>query len=333
MPDMKGLLKTVIIGAGSFGTKRLEACLSMPGDFRVVGVVDPSSSRQQTISQTFRIPTFGSLAELKETPDFAIISTPNRDHVAVSVETLKRGMHVLCEKPLAPTLRGARQIATAARIHKRFLKTGSNHRFFHTVQKAKELYENGSIGKLLHFRASIGINGQRVAGKWFWDPSISGGGSFIDNGCHVLDIARMFMGSFVSCSAYMTNVFWKKASVEDLGSAIFVTKDKRHAVITSSWIQWAGYLHIELWGEKGYIIIDSTTHDTVQVGGKSGICTTYDYSNEPKTSYHRELLYMKECIFGGKQPQPNGDDGAAVIAMIESAYASSKKKTWVNIPQ
>ena len=119
--------------------------------------------------------------------------------------------------------------------------------------------------------------------------------------------------------------------MEDVGSAIYITGDNRQAIITSSWIQWAGYVHIELWGEKGYIVIDSTTHDTVTVGGKDGTFVVYDYSNETKDSYHRELLYLAECIRTNKQPTPNAKDGAAVIGMIEAAYTSSTKHTWIPI--
>jgi predicted dehydrogenase len=129
----------------------------------------------------------------------------------------------------------------------------------------------------------------------------------------------------------MTTNLWRNAHVEDVGAAIYQTKDKRQAIITSSWIQWAGYLHVELWGDKGYIIIESTTHDTVTVGAKEGIFTTFDYSNELKDSYHRELLYLADCIRKGNQPHPNANDGTAVIAMIEAAYRSSNKRIWVSI--
>ncbi len=328
---MNRKLRVIVVGAGLFGTKRLHACLALPSDFEVVGVVDTSVDQQKKIRTQYGVPTFGHIAQAPKGTDLAIISTPNTFHERLTIGALSHGMHVLCEKPLAPTVKEARRIIHAAKKYHKLVKTGSNHRFFPTVQKAKELFEQGTIGRLLLFKASIGINGERVANKWFWNRAVSGGGSFIDNGCHVLDIARMFMGNFSACSAHMTNTYWKRTSVEDVGSAIFVTKDKRQAVITSSWIQWAGYLHIELWGSDGYIIIDSTAQDIVTIGGKVGHITTYDYSHEPKDSYHRELLYMKSCILQKRTPQPDANDGAHVIAMIESAYRSSQKKSWTSI--
>ena len=321
----------VIIGAGFFGSKRLAACLSMPETFRIVAVVDPSETQRTFIADTYHVPVISSLKALKDTADLAIVATPNAYHVTACMDAMRHGMHVLCEKPLATTIRDARRISAAARTYGKTVKTGSNHRFFHTVQKAKELFDRGTIGKLLLFKGSIGSNGDRVSNKWFWDKNVSGGGTFIDNGCHIIDIARMFMGDFAKVTASMETSLWKKSGVEDMGTAIYLTGDNRQAVITSSWFQWAGYLHIELWGESGYILIDSTTHDTVTVGGKDGMFTTYDYSREPKDSYHRELLYMAGCIRSGKPVTPDASDGAAVIGMIDAAYRSSDKHIWIPI--
>lgn len=324
-------LKVVIVGGGFFGTKRLEACLSLPKTFTVVGIVDPDTHQQERIHNKYNLPVASSISSLHIDADLAIIATPNAYHAIASIDAMKHGMNVLCEKPLAISKKEARRIVSAATKYKKIVKTGSNHRFFHTVQKAKEMVDKGEIGKILFFKGSIGTNGERVSKKWFWTSSISGGGTFIDNGCHLLDIARMFMGDFVSCTATMTTNLWKKSKVEDVGSAIYLTQDNRQAIITSSWIQWAGYVHIELWGEKGYIIIDSTTHDTVTMGGKDGTFMVYDFSNETKDSYHRELLYLADCIHTHKQPQPNAKDGAVVIDMIEAAYLSSHKHTWIRI--
>ncbi len=321
----------MIVGAGSFGTKRLAACLDLPQHFKVIAVIDPSSEQRARVTATFHVPAVPDFQSLKEQADLAIVATPNLYHARMSVEAMRRNMHVLCEKPLATSVSDAKKIVAASKKYRRIVKTGSNHRFFHTVQKAKELFNQGAIGKLLLFKGSIGINGSKVSRKWLLDPQMSGGGTFIDNGCHLLDIARMLMGNFARCTAVMTNNLWKEAKVEDIGSAIYTTRDHRQAIITASWLQWAGYLHIELWGEKGYIIIDSTTHDTVTIGGKDGIFTTYDYSNERKDSYHRELLYLAECIQKNKQPSPDAADGAAVISMVEAAYTASRKHIWVPV--
>lgn len=321
-------IRIVIIGAGFFGSKRVAACLKYPRIFRVVAIIDPSEEQRKRIETTYHLPVFARLGEFDGEADAAIVATPNTYHKDSSIEAMKRGMHVLCEKPLATTVLDAQRIAQAAKKYKRIVKTGSNHRFFRSVQKAKELFDNGRIGRLLNFRGTIGTNGSRVSRKWFWNKQVSGGGTLIDNGPHLLDIARMFMGDFASVIASMETNLWKTAGVEDMAQVLFRTKDERVASITASWYQWTGYLHIELWGEKGYIIIDSSEGDTVTVGGPDGTRKTYDFSKQKKDSYERELLYFADCIRKQRAPEPNATDGAYVLAMIESAYLSSRTKMW-----
>jgi len=327
----KSPLRVVIVGGGFFGSKRLQACLELSETFQVMAVIDPSEQQRFHVMNTYHIPAVESFSMLSEPADLAIVATPNKYHAITSIEAMKRGMHVLCEKPLSTNITDAERIVRAAKRYKKIVKTGSNHRFFHTVQKAKELFDQGEIGTLLNFKGSIGTNGSRVSRKWFWNKEWAGGGTFIDNGCHLIDLARMFMGDFAYVTASMETNLWKKAGVEDMGTAILRKKDGRLALITSSWYQWAGYLHIELWGDKGYIIVDSTTHDTVTIGGLNSEVITYDFSNEKKDSYHRELLYVADCVRRNKSISPNAEDGKAVISLIEHAYSASEHKSWIRI--
>jgi len=325
--------QVVIVGAGYFGLKRLKACLELKKHITVVGVVEKNADLAQQIKEKHQVPVFSSLDEVPSNQmELAIISTPNNTHSELAIKALSLGAHVLCEKPLATSSAEATKIAKAAVKYKRLVKTGSNHRFFASVQKALQLYQKGEIGELLSFRGSIGTTGNQTAHSWFWDRKVSGGGTFIDNGCHLLDIARMFMGDFTSAFGHTDKLFWTESKVEDIGTGIFLTKNKRQALITSSWFQWHGYLYFELWGDKGYIIIDNRDGDYLILGKKDQpLTTTLDFTNYPKNSYHQEILYFIECINQKKQPSPNAEDGAKVIKMIESVYASTSSKSWVKL--
>lgn len=327
----KSALRIVIVGCGYFGQKRIGACRDLDEIITLVGVVDQDRDRAKQIGDQYGIPYGTILTDFtRSSVDAVIISTPNNTHSLLVTEALSYGWHVLCEKPLASSLAEAQQIVNASSKYKRYVKTGSNHRFFPTVQKAYELFQSGSIGELLSFKGSIGNNGDHVSKSWFWDKNISGGGTFIDNGCHLLDIARMFMGDFVSCVGSTANVFWNKTSVEDVGTGIFVTKDGRQAVISSSWIQWYGYVYFELWGDKGFIIVDGRENNIVTVGQRnSEVVTTYDFSGRPRNSYHMELEYFYACVCQNKPLRPDAHDGFKVIQMISGIYESMQSKKWV----
>jgi len=327
-------VRLIVVGCGYFGLKRIQACLQIPTHVSLVAVVDKNIKLAEKIANKYHVFYGNSIVEVtkKFSCDAAIIAVPNMYHKECSLDALSCGLHVLCEKPLASTHKDAIEIEKAAIKYNRLLKTGSNHRYFSSVQKAYEVFKKGTIGNILLFRGSIGNNGTHVQDTWFWDKQKSGGGTFIDNGCHLVDIARWFMGDFISSVGTMTNVYWKKTDVEDVGTAIFMTKKNQLAVITCSWTQWAGYIAIEIWGDKGFIIIDSKDGDTIVVGNRTNTKTRrYTFATQKLNSYQKELIYFASCIRNNVQPSPNGTDGKAVLRLIECAYESAQKKKEIRI--
>lgn len=327
--SMNKKLRVLVVGCGYFGEKRIQACIRLKSHLSLVGVVDTDKKRARKTGISLHVPYASSIQKfLLSTPaDMAIVAVPNSHHAAVVCEALKNGLHVLCEKPLTTTVLDAKKIIRASKKYARFVKTGSNHRFFPTVQKASELIHKGKIGKVLCIHGNIGTNGSHTKHSWFWDKKTSGGGTYIDNASHVIDIARWFMGDFYTCVGSTANTYWRQTNVEDVAAGIYKTKDGRMATITSSWTQWTGYLNVEIWGDKGYILIDSKHKNTVTFGtNASGKQKIYDFSNKPVSSYDDELLYFTSCIRNNKEPEPNAEDGAKIIQMIEAVYTSAKQK-------
>lgn len=323
-----------IIGCGKFGEKRIKAFSNLSNDIKLAGVYDQNDGLKKSFKHTHGINYYESLENLLDdkTVDAVVISVPNKFHLPLALQAIKSGKHVLVEKPLALNTSEVRKIIRVSKRYKRLVKTGSNHRFFPTVEKAYELYKDGLIGKILSFKGSIGNNGETQKKSWFWDKNIAGGGTFIDNACHLLDITRMFMGDFHSCLGQVTKLYWTDSGVEDYGTGIFVTHDNRQALITSSWTQWTGYLYFEIWGEKGYIFVDSRNCDKTTIGFKDpSIVKTFDFSNCPFYSYEKELTYFSDCIRKNKQPSPNAEEGLKVISMIEGVYRSTQIKRWVKL--
>ncbi len=93
-------------------------------------------------------------------------------------------------------------------------------------------------------------------------------------------------------------------------------------------------MSLEIWGDKGYILIDSKQGDFIIVGdAKSEKKRVFDFSNKPLLSYEDELSYVVSCVQNNKEPKPNAMDGAKVIQMIEGVYASAKQKKQVRLLQ
>ncbi|MFQ5921298.1 MAG: Gfo/Idh/MocA family protein, partial [Anaerolineales bacterium] len=261
-------LTVAVVGCGYFGSKRIQACSKIPNEIDLRAVMDADKSRAVQAGAAAGVPHFSDFEALLDEAeiDAVILAVPNNMHGPMSVQALEAGKHVLCEKPLAIRPSDAERIVDAVKRSGKFVKTASNHRFFPTVTKAYGLYTSGRIGEILSFRGAIGNDGGLTHDSWFWKKDIAGGGTFIDNACHLLDIARMFMGDFSMCLGQVANLYWKQAEVEDYATGIFVTPEGRQALITSSWTQWTGYFYFELWGDAGYIFVDSRGVDKVTVG-------------------------------------------------------------------
>jgi len=219
-------LSVAVAGCGYFGSKRIQACAQVPNDIELRAIMDLDNALASKAGAKAGVQHFTEFGELLANSeiDAVILAVPNNMHGPMTVQALEAGKHVLCEKPLAINPGEAERIVDAAESSGKFVKTASNHRFFPTVTKAYELYKSGIIGEILSFRGAIGNDGGLTHDSWFWKKEVAGGGTFIDNACHLLDIARMFMGDFSMCLGQVANLYWKQAEVEDYATGIFVTE-------------------------------------------------------------------------------------------------------------
>lgn len=327
-------IKTGIIGCGHFGQKRLKACLKLSQYLAIKALVDPNPEIKK-IAQKNKIGYYANYQKLlKNTQiDLVIISTPNIFHAPIAIECLKRNIHVLCEKPIATNSHDATKIVRAAQKSSALIKLGSNHAFFPTIKKVQQLLKKEKVGKILSFRGMIGTNGELSKNSWFWDKKIAGGGTMIDNGSHLLTLIQMTMGNFSHCTGRTSNIFWGKSKVEDYCTAILTNKNNQQALITSSWTQWANYLHLELIGETGQIEVKMGSKDTTTLYLRNNKIKpkVWNFSNSPHTSYQDEIKYFLNCINQNDQPYPNAMDGLKIIKTIEAIYRSNSSKKWEKI--
>ena len=316
-----------VIGLGSFGLKRALAIKnSTEGNLKRIFDLDNSNSKKA--SEILELEPTKEFNEILNDTDInsIVICTPNKFHKELIIKGLNSGKNIFCEKPLAISVSEANKIQNAANKNKLKVQIGSNHRYFETVKFAKKLIEDREIGEILSFSGRIGHSGERIKNSWFWDKKISGGGTLIDNGCHLLDLSRFFIGDFYSGTGLVTNLYWKKnISVEDTAAGIYLTKDGRMATIFSSWRLQAGYFFIELNGTDGYINIDGRfdTHggDKIFWRGKNKKIQSRDFSNTKPNSQVDEINNFISCIKTNKECSPNIKDGLEVLKMVEYIYS------------
>lgn len=322
---MSHKLRFAVIGCGRMGIRRMKS-IAGHTDTELVCLSDNDVEAAKKFSKEIGCdfhPDWETAVGRRDV-DFVVVSVPNKLHNPIAVDALSRGKHVWCEKPLARNPEEAREIVRAAARTDSFLKVGSNLRYFPSVQKAKELLDNSAIGDVLFLRGWVGNAGWPTK-MWFSNADLSGGGTFLDNGCHLLDLARWFMGEARDCIGQVSTLHWKISPLEDNGMGIFTFDRGKLAFIHSSWTEWSEYMYMEIYGNSGYIRVDNRGTKCITTWGKQdGKQEVYDYSDVTAQSHVLEFNDCVRSINQSKQPLPNGFDGLRAVQMAYGVYQSSK---------
>ncbi len=184
-------LKMGIIGVGGIAQQRhIPAFAGMEEKVELTAVQDVNNDRAKSVAEMFDIPhVFENYQQLFEVVDAVTICTPNKFHSEIAVAALNAGVHVLCEKPMAITTEECEAMIEAARQNDRLLSIAYHYRYMPEAKLAKEAIFNGEIGDPLVTRVQA-MRRRKVPG-WgvFTNKDLQGGGSLIDFGCHLLDLA------------------------------------------------------------------------------------------------------------------------------------------------
>ncbi len=334
-------LKFCVVGCGGFGSRRVNALRKIGAEISCLVDLDEKliSKLAEEIGCGYDI-DYHKVVK-RDDVDCVVVATPNKFHAPITIAALDAGKHVICEKPLARNVEEARAMVRAAKRNKVFLKTGSNLRYFSNVKKAKELVDGGVIGKPLFVRGWIGHDGKKVLHAWNVDKEVAGGGTLLDNGAHILDLFRWFVGDFSECFGYARTLSMP-IEVEDNGMGLFRAKDGKMAFIQSSWTEWSGYMYMEVYGPKGSVVIDNRGERIAETSKwlitsktifttEDGARQVFDYSSEPPQSYELELKDFIDHVRRGKQPIASGHDGMKVVDMVEGIYKSSSTGRMVKL--
>lgn len=185
------------------------------------------------------------------------ICTPNYMNRDLTIQALRSGKHVFCEKPPAFNAAEMLEVIEAERLAPSLkLMYGFNHRHHDSIIKARQLIESGAFGKLLWMRGRYGKSVDNdFYTNWRAKKDLAGGGILLDQGIHMLDLFLLFAGNFDDVHAFVSNLYWH-LDVEDNVFAILRNKEGVVASLHSTMTQWRHLFSLELFLEKGYIVIN-----------------------------------------------------------------------------
>src|SRR5437867_1408663 len=245
------VLRVGVVGCGLIGTRRASVAANDP-KCRVVVVADRHLARAREVAQRIGALPAADWEEVIGHPevDAVAVATTHDWLSPVSVAAIKAGKHVLCEKPMSRNSREAEGMAMAARSSGRVVKIGFNHRYHPAIQRAHQLAGVGRIGMPLFARCRYGHGGRPgYEREWRMNPALSGGGELLDQGIHVIDLFRWFLGDLQVVAGATANWVWK-APVEDNVFALFRTRQGQIASLHASWTQWKNLFSLEIYGDR-----------------------------------------------------------------------------------
>tara|TARA_B110000003_G_scaffold41648_1_gene38825 strand:- start:18464 stop:19495 length:1032 start_codon:yes stop_codon:yes gene_type:complete len=191
---------------------------------------------------------------IKEDLDVIFVCLTNNIAAEVTINSLKKGLHVFCEKPPGMNVK---EIKEVIKVEKSFpklkLKYGFNHRYHQSVQKALDLIKSEKLGKIINLRGVYGKSSIiPFSGGWRSNRKLAGGGILLDQGIHMLDLMRLFCGEFKEIKSFISNDFWNH-DVEDNAYALLKDEKGRVAMLNSSATQWQHKFNLEISLSKGNI--------------------------------------------------------------------------------
>ena len=249
--------------------------------------------------------------------------------VPITLAALAAGKHVLVEKPGARNAREFAPVLAAAEQAKRLVKVGFNHRFHPALQKAHALVTSGALGQILFIRAKYG-HGARAGyeKEWRCQPEISGGGELIDQGSHLIDLSRWFMGELSLNYAHTPTYFWDVA-VDDNCFLALSNRQGAMAWLHAGWTEWKTTFCFEIMCRDGKVMVDG-------LGRSSGTDTLTVYRMRPEMgppdkevqifegedcSWQDEFSDFVLAIAQSRRPCGDMVDAMENLTLIEKIYA------------
>ncbi len=331
---------------------RAKALSEIPG-VEVVAVSDDDVERGRAAAERWNaefVPDYRALVA-RDDVDIVMVHSENSRHRDQVIAAAEAGKHVFCEKPVATTTDDARAMAEAVR------KAGVDgtaafvSRFSKEADRAKKIVESGVLGKVLLTRSFIGLAGIAEIGcppdmaEWMNDPVLGGGGAWIDEGSHGVDLLRWLVGDITEVTAMTANRNKPGLDGEDIAVALARYADGGLAEIGTVWSLSADIgmrNSLEIYGTEGTLVMRATDPFPRVEVYRSGddplyrgwttphiepdVSEPHDYGSWPPHVHHykREVASYVNRVQQGLRPfGPTLDDGLACLAVIEAGYASA----------
>ncbi len=339
------VIKYGIIGCGSIAKHRHIPEINKNPYSKIVALSDPVAKRVKTFADKYKATAYTDYKKMlkNEELDAVVVCTPNYLHAKISIDALRTGCHVLCEKPMAATRAEAKRMIAEAKKARKYLMIGLNQRYELNHIKAKEIIASGKLGKVLTFRTAFahgGPEGWSVerAKTWFFRKKEAIMGATGDLGIHKADLMRFILGQeFTHVCGFLSTLDKKYPGGKpiDIDDTAYLTvKTNKNAIgtILASWTNYGGEgNYTAIYCQNGTLSIGSDQDHGLIVNYKNGNRELYDLGSV--STNKRQISSgvsddFTNCIRKKRKPSIDGLEGYKCLDVILTAMeAATLKKT------
>lgn len=346
---MPGRVKVGIIGSQFEADIHAASFQIMPEEAEVVAVASPTPGHPEALAQRYAIPrVFHDYRKMLDERDIEMvtITAPNSLHAQMTIDAANAGKHVVCEKPLCMTLEEADEMIDVCHRQGVLLLYAEELFFTPKYVQAKRMADEGAFGRVHLVKQSEKHSGPHAG--WFWDVGKSGGGVFMDMGCHGIAFCYWFLNRPAIKDVYCqmnTQVHGGKTRGEDESLCILTFEGGAVGLVENSWTRLGGMDdRVEVFGSAGLTYANLHMGNALPTYSDAG----YGYAVEkaPSTKgwtypvyeelwnygFPQEMRHFARCVRGKDSPMATGDDGRIVLEAILAGYRSARMGAKVELP-
>jgi len=322
-------LKFALIGTGGIAQTYAQA-FQTGNCCKLIAVADVRRESADAFAEPFGAKSFSDYKTLAEDSeiDAVIISTPPNTHPEIAMYFMRRGVNVLCEKPLCLSVAEAKEMIECAEKSNVKFTMATKFRYVEDVIKAKSIIASGVLGDIVQFENAFTARVD-MSKRWNSDFEISGGGVLMDNGTHSVDIIRYFLGAIEEVLAVETGAT-QDLRVDENVKLLAKTKNNVTASVDLTWginkelpnfisiYGTNGTLHIG-WGASKYKL--NSNPDWTEFG------KGYDKVQ----AFRSKIENFGNAIHGTEELLTKPEDALASVEVIEAAYKSLNQNLWQKV--
>lgn len=343
------MIGIAVMGTGVIAESHIRAYLEFSNRCNILALCDLVPGKAEALKRKFRLEdavVYDDYGELLKRGDITMVSicTPPFAHAECAISCMRKGKHVLVEKPMAASLEECDEMIRVQKKTGKYMGVVCQNRYNQENHNLKELISSGEAGRVLLGQVeSCWFRGREYYEVWWrgtWEGE--GGGCTLNHAVHQIDLLNWIMGPPQTVTAVLKNVAHDNAETEDVSAAILTYESGALVTLTASLVTHGEGQSLRFQCEHAGISapwqVSCSRSDTAGFPEKDREAEAgwkLRYDAKPKLSYTGhggQIDHMLECLERNKCPSGDGNDGRMALEVITAIYQSGAERRTVQLP-